>query len=150
MKQLQAVIVFVSVNNQLIIDRDHLWGSILSHAMQLDFDAAHTELEYGCRALNSFDHAGRNGREKEFGGIERIGPPSGISIERNLSVFAPGQTAMGINPIGSYSIFEHLLSSFRLFQTVARAIPDATVDGQHRVRRFGFFPSSTLLGCIRP
>ena len=92
MQQIEAPIVFVRIHGKLVRNRRHEGRIVLTNAVKADFDAAKPEIKHRSNALDALDHARRDGRKKQFGGIEGVWPAVDIGIKPHLCcVFAAGR-----------------------------------------------------------
>ena len=108
MQQVEAPIVFVCIHGQLVRNRRHEGRTVLTNTVKVDFDAAKLKMKHRRNPLDTLDHAGCDGRKKQFGGIEGVWPALNIGIKPDLRVLAAGQASVRICALRHDVIFEHL------------------------------------------
>jgi hypothetical protein len=108
MQQTEAPIVFVCIHGQLVRNRRHEGRTVLTNTVKVDFDAAKLKMKHRRNPLDTLDHAGCDGRKKQFGGIEGVWPALNIGIKPDLRVLAAGQASVRICALRHDVIFEHL------------------------------------------
>ncbi len=54
MKEFKALIGFIRIDDEFIVDRNHLWWAVLPDAVKLYFDATEIELEHRRHPLDTF------------------------------------------------------------------------------------------------
>jgi hypothetical protein len=64
--------------------------------MKPDFDAAKLKMKHRRNPLDTLDHAGCDGRKKQFGGIEGVCPAVDIGIKADLRILAAGHAPVRI------------------------------------------------------
>ncbi len=105
MQEFEASIVFIRINNKLIVHRDHPGRTILAGATEVNLDATEVEVKHWRYALDPLDHASGNGRKKQLGRIEGVRPAIDIRIKSYLCVFCRGDAAVAIDSTGADAIF---------------------------------------------
>jgi hypothetical protein len=74
MQKIETPIVLVGIDNEFIIDRDHLGRAILADAVKVNFDAAKLKVEHWCHPLDPLDHASGNGCEEQLRRVKGVRP----------------------------------------------------------------------------
>lgn len=90
MKQRQALVSFVGIDDEFIADRYDFWRRVLADRMEPHLDSAKVEMEHRGYAFDTLDHTSCYRREEKLGGIERVTSPGGICVEKNLCVLCSG------------------------------------------------------------
>jgi len=106
MQKIEAAIILVRIDNELIIDRDHLGWAILADAVKVNFDAAKIEVEHWCHPLDPLDHASGNGCEEKLRRVKGVRPAVDIRVEDDLRVFGGSGTSVRVDPWGADAVFK--------------------------------------------
>jgi hypothetical protein len=80
---------------------------VLTHTAQLHLNATERELQDRRHSLDTLDHASANSGEQQLGRIEGIRPTTHICVERDFSLLAACNAAVGVDTLSSNTIFEH-------------------------------------------
>ena len=86
MQQVEATVAFIGIDDEFVIDGEHLRWAVLANAVNFDLDAPKIEAQQWDRALDALDHAGGKSRKEQLGRIESIRPTLDVGIERQFGI----------------------------------------------------------------
>jgi hypothetical protein len=95
----RSAVRLLRVHDQFVGDFQHFAWTVLALAVNAHQHALQLEFEYGGNAFDALDHAGGDGGEQQFGGVERVCAASGISIQLDLGTLADGDAAVGVDAL---------------------------------------------------
>ena len=109
MQKIEAPIVLVRIDDEFVVDRDHLGRAILADAVKVNFDAAKIKVEHRSHPLDPLDHASGDGREEQLSRVEGVRPAIDVRVEEDLGVFGGSGTAVRVDPSSADAVFQHRL-----------------------------------------